>query len=86
MRNGTSGAMGDHTLLVLHGGAKDGYFAAGDSYPRRGPTRAGEITKAARGYQLGREPGTIDETTAESSEAERAAVPGVDAEPGESGS
>ena len=48
--------------------------------------RAGEITKAARGYQLGRAPVTVDQTIAESNETERAAVPGTDAKPGESGS
>ena len=48
--------------------------------------RAGEITKAARGYQLDREPTTVDETIAERSAAEPATVPDVDAGPGESGS
>jgi DNA-binding transcriptional ArsR family regulator len=48
--------------------------------------RAGEITKTARGYQLGRAPVTVDQTIAESNEAEGAGVPGIDAKSGESSS
>jgi DNA-binding transcriptional ArsR family regulator len=46
--------------------------------------RAGEITKAPRGYQVARERATADETRADSSEAEPAASPGAGAGPDES--
>ena len=48
--------------------------------------RAGEITKAARGYQIAHDPVTVSETIAEPSEAEPATAPGTDAGPGESDS
>ena len=48
--------------------------------------RAGEITKAARGYQIAREPVTVGETIAERSGAEPATVPDANAGPGESDS
>jgi len=48
--------------------------------------RAGQITKAARGYQIAREPVTVGETIAERSGAEPATVPDANAGPGESDS
>jgi DNA-binding transcriptional ArsR family regulator len=48
--------------------------------------RAGDITKADRGYQIAHEPVTVSETIAEPSRAEPATVASADAGPGESDS
>ena len=48
--------------------------------------RAGDITKADRGYQIAREPVTVGETIAERSGAEPTPVPDANAGPGESDS
>jgi len=48
--------------------------------------RAGQITKADRGYQIAHEPVTVSETIAEPSEAEPATAPGANAGPGGSDS